>query len=274
MTARFRALERLDDRVLCAFRCVDATTRAAVDVPLRIRSIAPPHPRLRSNSRGLLVVTEWAPLEQHNRAFAAPPAEPATESLPLILAVEDPQGRYLPRLMRVSLPRIAAPSDPAAAATPSSLFVPIEVPMYAAAAAAVEANWAVVRVSVISGADEALGGVLLRVRRNGTVMATGLSDWRGEALVAIAGVPIISFSDNQDAALTSDLEVVLEGVFDPGAGTRTPLAQVRDGRPPPLLPLVDPEALDAAGDQVPGQQRTLRIAARRQITTTLQIDIP
>jgi hypothetical protein len=38
--------------------------------------------------------------------------------------------------------------------------------------------------------------------------------------------------------------------------------------------LVDPEALASAGDQVPRQQRTLRIAARRQITTTLQIDIP
>lgn len=271
MTARFWELERLDDRVLCAFRCVDATTRTSVDAPLRIRSIAPPHPRLRSNSRGLLVVTEWAPLGQHNRTFAAPPAEPAAESLPLALVVEDPQGRYLPRLVRVSLPRIA---DPDVAATSGSLFSPIEVPMYAAAAAAVEANWAVVRVSVRSGSDEALGGALLRVSRNGTVLATGLSDWRGEALVAIAGVPIISFSDNQNTALTSDLDVVLEGIFDPGTGTRTPLAQVRDGPPPSVLPLVDPEALASAGDQVPRQQRTLRIAARRQITTTLQIDIP
>jgi hypothetical protein len=271
MTARFRELERLDDRVLCAFRCVDATTRAAVDAPLRIHSIAPPHPRLHRNSRGLLVITEWAPLEQHNQAFPAPPAEPPAESLPLILAVEDPQGRYLSRLVHVSLPRTA---DPGSASTARSLFTPIEVPMYAAAAAAVEVNWAVVRVSVRSGGDQALGGALLRVRRNGAVMATGLSDWRGEALVAIAGVPIVSFSDHQDAALTSDLDVVLEGVFDPRAGTRTPLAQVRDGPPPPELPLVDPDALNAAGDQIPGQQRNLRIAARHQITTTLQIDIP
>jgi hypothetical protein len=267
MTMAFRELDQRDDRVLCALRCIDATSRVPVESRLRIRSITPPHPRIQRNSRGLFVVVEWASLAEHARAFLEPPAQPSVESLSLKLAIEDPSGCYLPRLVEVLLPRNP---DPLAA---RNLFEPIEVPLYSSATAPLEANWSVLNVSVHTAA-EALGGALLLVSRNGSVLASGLSDWRGEALVAIAGVPIISFSDQQDAALTHDLDVVLEGVFNPGTGTRIPLAKVRDGPPPALLPLVDPEALHKERNQMPRQQRNLRIAARGQISTTLRIDIP
>jgi hypothetical protein len=267
MKSHFRELEHLDDRILCALRCVDATSRVAVDRPLTIRATTSPPPRIQRNGRGLFVVREWAPLADYADAFLQPVAPPAPEPPPLVLAIHDPMGRYLPRLVQLRLPR---DPDPLAE---NSLFAPVDVPLYGSSIAPLQANWAVVRVAVQS-ADEALGGALVLVWRQGNLLATALSDWRGEALVAIAGVPIISFSGHQNAALGHDLEVVVEAVFDPAVGTRIPLAKVRDGPPPAQLPLVDPEALFNDRNRMPRQQRNLPIAARAQITTSLQIDSP
>lgn len=265
---RLLELERQEDRVLCALRCVEATTGAPIDAPLLLSSLQAPHPRIIRNRSGLMVIADWSPLEGHTSRFASPPAAPPTESMPLSLQVVDPSERFLPRLATVRLPR---PSDPSLA---DHLLLPIDLPLYPSSSATLSGNWAVLRVSVISQTDEALGGALLRVLRDGVGIGMGLSDWRGEALVAVAGVPITSFSEGEGAQLTSDLAVVLEAVFNPSLGSRTPLQQVRDGPPPDRLPLVDPDRLEGERAQLPNQQLPLRIAARRQTSATLRIPLP
>lgn len=264
----FRELERVEDRVLCALRCVDAATGAPISRALEVAGLEPPLPRLLRNRSGLLVVAEWPPLAAHAASFEAPPPAPAPGSLALSLRIADPLGQYLPRLVAVALPR---DPDPGVA---DSLFAPVEVPMFAAAAAPVGTNWAVLRVSLASGDGQALGGALLRVRRNGDVLGRGLTDWRGEAMVPVVGVPVTTFSEGEDVVVVSEIEVVLEAAFDPDAGTRTPLAQVRDGCPPESLPLVDPAALETAIGALPRVEVALSIAARRHTRRTLTLDLP
>lgn len=263
-----REFERIEDRVLCALRCVDAATGAAIPRALDVRPLATPAPRLLRNRSGLFVVSSWQPLADHAAAFAAPPAAPAPGTVPLVLAISDPLGHYLPRLARVPLPR---DPDPAAA---DGLFVPVDVPMFAAAAAPVGTNWALVRTSLRTPGGEALGGALLRVRRNGQVLARGLSDWRGEALVPVVGVPVTTFSEEEGAVVASEIEVALEAAFDPATGTRTPLDRVHAGRAPETLPLVDPVALESAIDALPRVEASLSIAARRDVRRTLTLDLP
>jgi hypothetical protein len=264
----FRELERIEDRVLAALRCVDAATGVPVSRRLEVEALGAPAPRLLRNRSGLLVVAAWPPLAAHSAAFEAPPSVPPAASLVLHLRIEDPRGQYLPRRFALSLPR---DPDPAADA---GVLHPVEVALFAAPAAPTGTNWAVLRLSLASSAGQALGGALARVRRNGEVLARGLSDWRGEAMVPVVGVPVTTFSEGEDVVVVDEIEVVLEAAFDPDAGTRTPLAQVRDGRPPEPLPLVDPAALDAAFDALPRATVTLSIAARRHTRRTLTLDLP
>src|SRR5262249_60336748 len=141
--------------------------------------------------------------------------------------------------------------------------------------APVGVNWAVLRVNVTEpNTGDALGGALLRVRSNGTVLARGLTDWRGEALVPVVGVPVTTFSEDAHAVVISEIAVSLEAAFAPGAGIRTPVAQVRAGRAPATLPVVDPLALDAGFESLPHAQTPLAIAARRSQTVSMNVALP
>lgn len=267
-----RELERQEDRVLGALRIVDAGTGAALERAVELRAVADGRVVLTRNRSGLHVIREWSALAAHAGAFAQPPAAPAIGSRKLRLAVRDPLGIYLPRIAAIALPRDA---DPANAAAEVSLYRPVEVPMYASASAPPGANWAVLRVTLsATGSGDALGGALLRVRRNGEVLARGLSDWRGEALVPVVGVPVTTFSDDDDAVVVSAIEVTLEAFFDPATGTRTPMAAVRAGRAPASLPLVDPVALEAQAGGLPSAAAVLSIAARRQQHRALGLALP
>ncbi len=244
----FRELERQESRVLGALRCVDASTGAPIDRLLDVRSLDTAPARLLRNRSGLYVIRDWAAMAAHADTFPLPPALPAIGSLRLRLAVSDPTGAYLPRIVSLPLPR-----DPAAGPMlgPDSLFVPKAVALYPAPGAATGANWSLLRVSLSdSGNGDALGGALLRVRRNGVVIARGLSDWRGEALVAVVGVPVTTFSDDENAVVVSAIEVSLDAVFDPrpardSSGLRTAAAVLASGRTPAELPQIDPDVLEA-----------------------------
>ena len=131
------------------------------------------------------------------------------------------------------------------------------------------------RVSLTETASgDALGGALLRIRSNGSVLARGLTDWRGEALVPVVGVPVTTFSADEDAVVISEINVSLQAAFDSASGSRTPAAQVRAGRPPALLPLVDPAALESAFNALPHTQLALSIAARRSQSVLLSLNLP
>lgn len=263
-------LDRVERRVLGAFRCVDATTRASLHLPLRL--VTPPGTRIARNRSGLFVIHDWPPLDTHTQAFAEAPATPLPGSQPLSLSVSDPLGHYLSRRVRLALPRNA---DAAMAADPASIFVPVEVPMFPSGTASVGANWAGLRVSLRdTGSDDALGGVLLRVLSGGQVLARGLSDWRGEALVPVAGIPVTTWSAGPGDVVVTEIDATLEAYFDPASATRVARAQVLAGRSPDVLPLVDPVAIEDARAGLPQASVAISLAAGRPLHVSLGIDVP
>lgn len=264
-----RELEHVEWRVLGALRFVDATTGVPIERGLRVDA---PGATLVRNRSGLYVIRHWDALAAHESEFLAPPATPAPGSQTLSLSVTDPAGDYLPVAAQIRLPRA---SDPAQADAADSLFQPAVIPLYPAASAPVGANWAILRVSLTETASgDALGGALLRVQFNGTVLARGLTDWRGEALVPVVGVPVTTFSEDANAVVVSEINVSLQAAFDSASGTRTPVAQVRAGRSPAALPLVDPSALESAFNALPHTQLMLSIAARRSQSVVLSLNLP
>ena len=208
----------LDRRVLAALRFRDAVTGATVAGPLDVRA---PGARWIRNRRGWWVLAQAPGLEAHTAAFRAPPAAPAVGSVPLAVRVADPAGRYLPRVAALALPR---DPDPAKAAKPESLFQPVEIDLFPSPAASVSPNWAVLRVSA-SGADGPLAGALLRVVRKAspsTVLGRGMTDARGEALVAVAGIPVTTWEEGQGSVLATEVEARVDLFWQAGAGPPDP----------------------------------------------------
>lgn len=259
-------LERFEWRVLAALRPIDATTGATIEAPLRITGEGA---RIVRNRSGFHVVHEWTRLAAHATEFLQPPATPAIGSETLHIRIDDPSGRYLPRLAALGLPR--NPDGDA----PDSLFDAIDIPLYPAPSAALGTNWCALRVSVgAQPGGDALGGALLRVVAGGRVLARGLSDWRGEALVAVAGVPVTTWSADADAVVATHVDAVLEVCHDPDLGSRTPIAVVRDGRPPAQRPCVDPADLETRRATLPSAQAAVQLRARATLKLTLGLDLP
>jgi len=268
MTLPLRELDRTEWRVLGALRVVDATTRVPIERGLRVEASGA---KLVRNRSGLYVIRHWDSLAAHEGEFLAAPATPAPGSLSLSVRVSDPLERYLAVAAQVALPR---DSDPDQAAAPDSLFQPAGVALYPSASAPVGANWAVLRVNLTeTTSGDALGGALLRVQSNGTVIARGLTDWRGEALVPVVGVPVTTFSDDANAVVISEIAVTLQAAFSGASGSRTAAAQVRAGRAPETPPVVDPDALETAFDTLPRTQLALNIAARRSQSVSLSLNL-
>jgi hypothetical protein len=233
-------LERTETRALAALRCVDATTRVAIDAPL---DVAVARSTVRRNRSGLYVIASAAALPGHDAAFQAPPTEPPVGSVSLRAVLRDPSGHYLSRSASITLPR---DPDPALGALPASLFQPIDVALYCSSAAATGVNWSVLRVSVSrANTGEALGSVLLRVLQGGQVLARGMTDWRGEALVPVAGVPVTTWSDDPAAVVIHAIQAQLEVTVDLAALQATAPEDVRNGKVPADRPPADPDLLEA-----------------------------
>jgi hypothetical protein len=264
-----RELERVEWRVLGALRFVDATTGVPIERSLQVDA---PGALLQRNRSGLYVIRRWNTLAAHEAQFLTPPVDPPPGSQTLRMSVSDPAGTYLPVSARIRLPRTG---DLAQTADAVSLFQPAVVPLYPSARAPVGVNWAVLRVSLSETASgDALGGALLRVQFNGNVLARGLTDWRGEALVPVVGVPVTTFSEDANAVVISEISVSLQAAFDPASGTRTPSTQVHAGRAPETLPLVDPSVMDNGFNALPNVQSVLSIAARRSQSVSLTLSLP
>ncbi len=269
MTRRIRELERVETRVLGALRFVDAGTGQDIAQPLVLRALEG-RARFVSNRSGIHVIAWWSRLAAHEAAFRDPPAAPPVGDLTLPLAVADDTGHYLPRRVSVRLPR---DPDPAHAAQPESLFTAVPVAMYPAAVAATGANWSVLHVSVSeTHSGDLLGGVLLRVLRDHDVIARGLTDGRGEALVPLVGVPMLTFGHDDKAVVVDHVNVKVEAVFDPATGTRLAAAALAAGARAPV-PEVDPDVLDDAHG-LPHTAQTLAVAARRSQSLPLTLSLP
>jgi hypothetical protein len=131
------------------------------------------------------------------------------------MRVQDPAGAYLPRRFSVPYPRDPSPDH---ADQPNALFRPADVTLFRSPAARTAPNWALIRASVHDQTTQApLPGALIRVVRRrapGELLARGMSDSRGEALVAVPGIPITTWEEVGDRVLTTEVEVQLQVVWD------------------------------------------------------------
>jgi hypothetical protein len=269
VTGQLRELERMEHRVLGAFRCVDATTLAPIDDPLTVSAAGA---RLTRNRTGLYVIRSWTALAAHESVFDEPPAVPPIGDETLVIAVHDPTGRYLARRVAIPLPRDPSPAH---AGDANSLFRAIDVPMYTSANAPLSANWVELRASVRETvSDDALGGALLRVVADSRVLARGLTDWRGEALVPVAGVPVTTWSTEPDAVIVTEIAASLECYFDAAVGSRTPALIVRAGMAPDRPPLPDPDAIERLRATLPQTVTPVVLAAGRSLAVTVGVGVP
>ena len=220
MMRDFYEMERHEWRVLAALRPVDGTTGMALRGPLDISGA---RARIVRNRSGLYVIHEWSRLAAHASAFDAPPALPAPGSERLELVLRDPVGRYLPRLASIDLPR-----DPRARRG---------LALRGDGRAALSERFGRARYQLDRSTRQhhrqrrrrGLGGALLRIVAGGEVLARGMSDWRGEALVPVVGVPVTTWSEDEGAVVVTSIAATVEVYFDPALGTRTPIVDVRAG---------------------------------------------
>lgn len=184
--------EQVDRRVLGAVRAVDRATGRIVSARL---SVTAPGVRFVRNRSNLYVVFAAPGLDAHTWAFERPPRHPRLRTVLATASITDPTGRYLPRTFALRLPRDPAPQR---RGEPDSLFTPVEVALYPAAAAPIGNNWSTVRARIATAVGAAPGALLRVVRPgDGTVLGSGIADRRGEALVVVPGVPITNFSEEE-----------------------------------------------------------------------------
>lgn len=184
--------EVIDTRVLGALRLVDGPTGAVIQ---RVMTVDSPTGNFIRNRSHHYVIRSAQGLEHHTTSFENAPGTPAVGDIDLPIRVHDPMHRYLPRASNIALPR---DPDPSNADEPDSLFRAVPVAMYPSATFRLHPNWSAIRaaLAVEGSPDTVLPGALLRVIRDSDdeVLARGLSDTRGEALVIVPGIPITNFA--------------------------------------------------------------------------------
>lgn len=247
-------LESLTRRVLAALRIVDGVTGQPILSPLSVGGAGTVWVR---NRRGLHVLMEMPGLERHQDVLSNPPAAPPVGSLNAVVEVRDMGATYLPRRHTIRLPR---DPDPVRAGHGDSVFQPIESRMYLSASAPISSAWAVIRATIVREGDgRGLGGALIRVLRtsDGQVLARGLSDPRGEALVAVSGIPVTTWEVSSGPVIGTEVDVRVEVVVDPDAGD-----------------MPDPDALEANRGVLPNGQRTMKLASGRTEACRVTVAIP
>ena len=204
-------IARLERRVLGAVRFVDGVTGQPVTERLVVEAEGV---RWIRNRRGLWAIAMAPGLETHTESFTAPPAVPLLQSVVVVIEVRDPVGRYLARRASITLPRDA---DPLNASSPDSLFVPVDVVLFRSPSAPIWPGWAVVRATLAGAQPGSVrAGALIRVLRQSddVVLARALSDARGEALVAVHGIPSATFAPGPGPVLATDVAATLQVIHD------------------------------------------------------------
>jgi hypothetical protein len=171
----------------------------------------------------------------------------------------------LPQRVAIDLPRNLdrkTPDDRDRADASDSVFRAIETPLYPAPAARVAPSWALVRATVLrQGTTETLAGALIRVldRNNNAVMARGLSDGRGEALVAVPGIQVTNWNQapGPGPVTTHQVAVTIETIFDPAAR----------GFP-------NPRDLEDRRAQLRTSSQNAQLASGQTLVTTLFVELP
>jgi hypothetical protein len=217
-------LEQVERRVLGALVFLDATTGMRIQSSLKV---AAQGVRFVRNRSGAYVIFSAPGLRAYTNAFrqqpvAPDPASVALETVAIEISVTDPNHNYLPRRSTISLPLDPATTRPNAGAW---LFAPLEVRLFPSPNSSTLPGWAVIRATIREeGKTDRLPFSLIKVKRQGAtgLLATGLADRRGEALVAVPGLPITTSDTGTGTVLTSDIAVTLEVIYD------TRVKKVRD----------------------------------------------
>lgn len=217
--------ETLEQRILGAISFQDATTNVRIRRRLKVEGAA--GVQVVRNRSGYYVIFSAPGFEAYTNSFSEQPVAPdpramAAETVALELKVSDFRGEYLPRRCTVKLPLNPATKRPD---NGQWLFDPIRIKLYPAPTAGTVPGWAIIRATVREdGKRDRLPWALITIRRAGQpeALATGLADHRGEAFVAVPGLPVAAADEGAGAVMTAEIPVSLEVIFD------TFLQKVRD----------------------------------------------
>lgn len=259
--------DSLDMRVLGAIRFVDAIVGTPILDPLVVT--ADDGVRIIRNRSGLYVIAEAPGAAVYTATVRlpeppAPPLPPPVASVTVTLSVVDPTGRYLPRRATIAVPR---DPDPANAAQATSLFQALDRALFPSPTARAREGWATLRISVKrTGTDIGLPFAYLRVRRtsNDTLLARGMADERGEALVGVPGIPVTTWSSGSGGAVTtSSLDARLVAYFDAAAFD------------PATATYPDPDQLDASFATLPHSADVdLALTSGHEVTCRIDVTLP
>ncbi|HVG18930.1 MAG TPA: hypothetical protein VNI02_07740 [Blastocatellia bacterium] len=237
-------LEHMDRRVLGAVSFIDATTNLRILSPLSVKAEGV---KLTRNRRGFYVIATAPGLETYSETFREQPALVALGSVEVALDVIDPGMQYLPRRRVIRLPRDPSPAN---AGREDSLFRPVDVPLFPSPASATLPGWGLIRATIRErGTGNLLPWSLIRVTRNDNppapprVLAVGLADSRGEALVPVPGIPITTWGETPEAVVATDIDVTLEVVFDPEVKKIADADALAAGADPNAGYMPDPDVL-------------------------------
>ena len=222
-------IENLDRRVLGAFRWIDAISRKPVRDKLPVRSASL---KLLAKDSGIYVVLDAPGMSALTTQFDVTSPWPAPAAFEV--QVDDASRQYLPRRAQVAFPRALAPLS-----EPGSVLAPQRIDLYPGPAAPTAPNWAVLRLSVRDGSKNGLPWAVTRVLRtsDNAVLATGMTDRRGEGLLAIPGLGVRANANGGGAVMESSVAVTVQAVFDPSV-----LNQNADWVPDPDLLLQAPDS--------------------------------
>lgn len=222
--------------MLGALRLLDPTTRLPLKQPFTISAatlqplandgtpvgsafrLRPNDAQFRRNSRGDFIILRAPGFETYTRAFDL---IPNIARVALGLQIFDSTGNYLPLMTTVNLPRDAAPER---AGLTDSLFQPATFALFLAPSAPTEPGWAVIRATVrerVTQNNADAGGARLpwthlqvTDAQSDALMARGMADARGEALLAVPGILITMPANDSEAVLTREVSVKIQGAFD------------------------------------------------------------
>jgi len=195
--------ELQDRRVLGGVVFIDAITQTSIVDRLSVQSI---DLDLRPNRSGVYAIFNAPGFNALTSQFAPTAADwPAAQSYEI--TVSDPSWRYIARRARVQAPQ------PLAAA-----FAPQRVALYPGPSRSIAPNWAVVRASVTANDGRRLPWTVVQVvKSDNSVVATGITDARGEGLLAVVGLGV-QVSANASGAVTEvTIPVTVQAWFDPSA---------------------------------------------------------
>lgn len=204
-------LVRSDRRILGALQFVDAATGVTIAAPLQVQAAGVQFIRNRSGYTIAFAAPGVTNLETYSDAFDVLPAMPGVNSVAIDVQITDSFGEYLPRRYTLSLPR---DPDSLQADELDSVFQPALVRLFRSPSARVAPNWAVIRATVKNSTGRRLPWSLIRVIQSPSKITLSQADWRGEALIAVPGIPVTTSGAGNGAVIVTETNVTLEIVFD------------------------------------------------------------